>query len=183
MKESKDADGTLPGRGREVDPWRFAGSFIANALGGAIPAEPAHPPIPWTPLTKPLAESRVALLSTAGLSMRGDEPFDMEGERTRPTWGDPSWRQLRADASAENIEANHLHIDTGYIERDLNVALPLDRLRELVAAGRVGEVAPSHYSIMGFQGADSSTLENESAPAIAEAMRNEEVDLALLTPV
>ncbi|MBW2274781.1 MAG: hypothetical protein JRG96_16055 [Deltaproteobacteria bacterium] len=189
MAQTSGHDGTsttrppLPGRGREVDPWRFAGSFIAKALGGAIPAEPSHPPIPWTTVTKPLAQSRVALLSTAGLSMLDDEPFDMEGERRRPTWGDPSWRRLRADASAETVAANHLHIDTGYIERDLNVALPLDRLRELAAAGRVGEVAPSHYSIMGFQGADSSTLENESAPAIAEAMKSEEVDLALLTPV
>ena len=168
---------------REVDPWRFAGSFIARVLGGAIPDEPSHAEIPWAPVPKPLVESKVALLTTAGLSMQGDEPFDMDGERARPTWGDPSWRRLRSDATGATIEANHLHIDTGYIERDLNVALPLDRLRELVAEGHVGAVADSHYSIMGFQGADSSTLENESAPAIAEAMKSEEVDLALLAPV
>ena len=41
---------------RAVDPWRFAGSFIAKALGGAIPDEPDHEPIPWTPLEKPLAK-------------------------------------------------------------------------------------------------------------------------------
>lgn len=56
---------------RTVDPWRFAGSFIAKALGSAIPEEPRHPPIPWAPLRKPLSECRVALLSTAGISMRG----------------------------------------------------------------------------------------------------------------
>ncbi len=44
-------------------------------------------------------------------------------------------------------------------------------------------MAKTHYSIMGFQGSDASQLENESAPAIAEAMMSEEVDLALLTPV
>ncbi len=115
--------------------------------------------------------------------MRGDEPFDMDGERKRPTWGDPSWRRLRSDAIGSTIRANHLHIDTGYIERDLNVALPLDCLRELVAAGEIGAVADTHYSIMGFQGNDRNVLENESGPAIAEAMRSEEVDLALLTPV
>jgi D-proline reductase (dithiol) PrdB len=168
---------------REVDPWRFAGSFIARVLGGAIPDEPSHPEIPWAPVTKPLAESKIALLTTAGLSMRGDEPFDMDGERARPTWGDPSWRRLRSDATSATIEANHLHIDTGYIERDINVALPLDRLRDLAAAGEVGAVAETHYSIMGFQGNDRSVLENESAPAIAAAMQSEEVDLALLAPV
>jgi D-proline reductase (dithiol) PrdB len=167
----------------EVDPWRFAGGFIAKVLSAGIPDEPFQGEIPWAPVSKPLSESKVALLSTAGLSMQDDEPFDMDGERARPTWGDPSWRKIRSDATSATIRANHLHIDTGYIERDLNVALPLDRLRELVGAGGVGAMADTHYSIMGFQGNDRSVLENESAPAIADAMRSEEVDLALLTPV
>ena len=49
--------------------------------------------------------------------------------------------------------------------------------------GVVGAMADTHYSVMGYQGADSSTLENESAPAIARAMLEEHVDLALLAPV
>ena len=168
---------------REVDPWRFTGGFLSKILSSRIPDEPNHAEIPWAEVRKPLAESKLALLSTAGLSMRGDAPFDMEMERQKPTQGDPSWRKLRADATSATVEANHLHIDTGYIERDLNVALPLDRIREMAAEGVVGAVANSHYSIMGFQGNDSSTLENQSAPEIAAAMRSEEVDLALLAPV
>jgi D-proline reductase (dithiol) PrdB len=168
---------------REVDPWRFTGSFLANLLSRSIPEEPSHPPIPWAPFVKSLSEAKVALLSTAGISMKDDEPFDMEFERQHPTRGDSSFRRLRADATADQVESNHLHIDTSYIERDLNVALPLDRLRELVAEGHVGSLAPTHYSIMGFQGSDSSRLENESAPAIAEILKNEEVDLVLLAPV
>jgi D-proline reductase (dithiol) PrdB len=168
---------------RQVDPWRFTGGFLTKVLSAAIPDQPTHDEIPWAEVRKPLAESKLALLSTAGLSMRGDDPFDMEMERQRPTRGDPSWRRLRSDATSATVEANHLHIDTGYIERDLNVALPLDRVRELVGEGVVGALADTHYSIMGFQGNDSSTLENQSAPQIAEAMRSEEVDLALLAPV
>ena len=167
----------------EVDPWRFAGGFLKNVLSGSIPDEPSHAEIPWTPVRKPLAQSKVALLTTAGVSMKDDTPFDMDYERQNPTRGDSSFRKLRRDATANDIVANHLHIDTGYIERDLNVALPLDRLRELVEAGEVGAVADSHYSIMGFQGNDTTELETKSAPAIADAMRNEEVDLALLAPV
>lgn len=168
---------------KQVDPWRFTGGFLSKILSAGIPDEPTHPEIPWSEVGKPLAESKLALLSTAGLSMRGDAPFDMEMERKQPTRGDPSWRRLRADATSATVEANHLHIDTGYIERDLNVALPLDRVRELAAEGVIGAVADSHYSIMGYQGNDSSTLENQSAPEIAAAMRSEEVDLALLAPV
>ncbi len=63
------------------------------------------------------------------------------------------------------------------------VALPLDRLRELAAEGVVGTAAETHYSTMGYQGNDTSTLEKETAPAIAAEMKSEEVDLAILAPV
>jgi D-proline reductase (dithiol) PrdB len=171
------------GTPREVDPWRFTGRFLADMLSRAIPDEPGHPPIPWAPVTRPLSEAKVALLTTAGVSMWDDEPFDMELERKRPTRGDPSWRRLRADATSGSVRVNHLHIDTGYIERDLAVALPLARLRELVDAGEVGSLADTHYSIMGYQGSDTSELADRSAPEIAQSMRNEGVDLALLAPV
>ena len=142
-----------------------------------------HAAVPWTPLRKTLAGAKVALLSTAGISMKGDAPFDMAMERKNPMLGDPSWRRLSAHAASEDVEANHLHIDTGYIERDLGVALPLDRLRELVDEKVVGAMADTHYSTMGYQGNDLTTLEQRSAPEIAAAMRNEEVDLAILAPV
>jgi D-proline reductase (dithiol) PrdB len=168
---------------RVVDPWRFAGGFLKKVLSARIPDEPSHDPIPWAAVGKPMSQAKVALVSTAGLSMKSDAPFDMEFERKRPTRGDPSWRALRADATSEQIEANHLHIDTGYILRDLNVALPVDRLRECAEAGEIGSVADTHYSIMGYQGNDSSELETQSAPQIAASMQNEAVDLALFAPV
>lgn len=167
----------------EVDPWRFTGEFLRKVLSGGIPDTPRHEPIPWTPLRRSLGQTRVALLSTAGLSMKGDAPFDMEFERQNPMRGDGSYRRLRSDATAAEVDANHLHIDTGYMARDLNVALPVDRLREAASEGVVGQVADTHYSIMGYQGNDSSRLVEESAPAIARDMRNEEVDLAILAPV
>jgi hypothetical protein len=168
---------------KQVDPWRFAGGFLKKILSSRIPLTPVHEPIPWSPVSKPLSESKLALLSTAGLSMKGDPPFDMDFERKHPTRGDPSWRALRADATADDVVANHLHIDTSYIERDLSVALPLARARERVAEGRLGSLAETHYSTMGYQGSDTSELEHKSAPEIAARMRSEEVDLALLAPV
>jgi hypothetical protein len=167
----------------QVDPWRFAGSFLKRVLSGGIPEQPSYSDIPWAPVRKPLSESRVALLTTAGVSSISDTPFDMEMERQKPTRGDPSWRRLPHDATSTTIEANHLHIDTGYILRDLNVALPLDRLRELVEAGSIGKVAESHYSIMGYQGNVSSELVGKSAPEISQAMKNDQVDLIVLAPV
>ena len=77
---------------------------------------------------------------------------------------------------------NHLHIDTTYAKRDLNVVLPLQRLAELVAAGEVGSMAPTHYSVMGYQ-LDATAQMTESAPAIAASMRAEDVTGAVLAPV
>jgi len=168
---------------RRVDPWRFTGTFLRQVITDGIPDDPPYAEIPWTPATKPLAEAKVALLTTAGISMKGDPPFDMERERREPLWGDPGWRRLHAGATSATVDINHLHIKTDYIAHDLNVALPLDRLRELASEGTVGAVAKSHYSTMGYQGSDTSVLENETAPQIAAALLDEGVDLLLLAPV
>jgi len=165
-----------------VDSFRFLPPRLAQLLRARIAAETPPTEIPFSPLRRPLREARVALLSTAGISRPPDAPFDMEGERANPLWGDPSWRRIPAGTRASDVEINHLHIDTSYARQDLNVALPLDRLAELVAAGEVGHVAPSHYSVMGFQ-LDATAQLAQSAPAIAAAMQSEEVDAALLAPV
>ncbi len=166
----------------EVDSWRFLPPRLARLLQARAAAEPDAAAIPFQLLRTPLREARVALLSTAGISCPPDPPFDMDGERANPMWGDPSWRKIPAGATERDVEVNHLHIDTSYIRRDLNVALPLQRLAELVADGEVGSVAPTHYSVMGFQ-LDASAQLAESAPAIAAHMRNEDVTAAILAPV
>lgn len=166
----------------EVDSWRFLPPRLARLLRARMEATPTATSIPFTPLATPLAAARIALLSTAGISCPPDPPFDMDTERSNPLWGDPSWRRIPATATAADVEVNHLHIDTSYIRRDLNVALPLQRLAELVAAGEVGSLAPTHYSVMGFQ-LDPTAQLSESAPAIAASMRAESVSAAVLAPV
>lgn len=166
----------------EVDSWRFLPPRLARLLQARIQSDPPVSEVPFTPLASPLRETRVALLSTAGISCHPDPPFDMDGERNNPIWGDPSWRSIPSSATAGDIEVNHLHIDTSYIQRDLNVALPLTRLHELAAAGEVGSVAATHYSIMGYQ-LDPTAQVGESAPAIAARMREEAVTAAILAPV
>jgi len=166
----------------EVDSWRFMPPRLARLIRARAESEPGVESIPFTPLSVPLREARVALLSTAGISYPPDRPFDMDGERANPMWGDPSWRRIPFSATAADIEVNHLHIHTAYIQRDLNVALPLQRICELAVAGEIGSVAPSHYSVMGFQ-LDSTVQTRDSAPAIAAAMKREGVHAVVLAPV
>ncbi len=166
-----------------VDPFRFTGRTIGAMIAEAIESENSVSSVPWKPIEKPLKEARVALLTTSGVSMKDDKPFDMEGERKRPTWGDPTWRAVKLGAVADDVEINHLHIDTSYAKRDLNVALPMDRLKELVSKGEVGGAADTHYSIMGFQGNDPLRVVRESAEPIYEQLRDERVDILALAPV
>ena len=136
-------------------------------------------PVPWHPLPKPLGDCRVALLSSAGLVAPGMAPFD---ERIRG--GDWSYRELPAGVALPQLVDSHrsASFDHSGIERDRNLALPLDRLRELAAAGRIGEVNRRHFSFMGSLTAVARFV-RESAPAMARALAADGVDLALLVPV
>ena len=138
--------------------------------------------IPWTPLARPLADCRVALVSTAALALQGDEPFDQEGERRDPWWGDPSFRVLPRDTRTGGATSWHMHIDTSVPERDMDAVMPLARLAELEDEGFVGSSAPSHYSFMGYALQPQALLE-ESVPAMIRHMQAGGVDVVLLVPV
>jgi D-proline reductase (dithiol) PrdB len=165
-----------------VDPYRYL-PFVSRQVMQAW-AEREEPPAvaAWTPVGKPLASCRVALLSTAGISLRSDVPFDQDGERADPWWGDPSWRALPCDVTEDDVVVGHLHIDRTAIEHDLDVALPSRRLRELVDEGVVGSASPTHLSIMGYT-LDASELVGTTAPEIASRLRDDDVDVVLLVPV
>ena len=166
---------------RIVDSFRYL-SPASKAIMKTMIALAPRDPVPWTPLPRPLSEATVALVSTAGLSMLADPPFDAEGERQNPWWGDPSYRVIPRTATEADIVASHLHIETAYLRQDLDVVLPLRRLAEAEAEGRIGRVAPSHYSFMGYL-LDPTEFLERSMPAMIERMRAEEVDAAVFIPV
>ena len=149
---------------RAVDSFRYLSPASVKIVKTMIAMAPRDP-VPWTPLPRPLGEATVALVSTAGLSMLLDPPFDAEGERRNPWWGDPSYRIIPRWATEADIVASHLHIDTAYLQQDLDVALPLRRLAEAEAEGRIGRVAPSHYSFMGYL-LDPTEFLERSVPAM-----------------
>ena len=164
-----------------VDSFRWLPGAIAAYYRG-LPLQKVEP-IPWTPLAKPIERCRFALVTTAGLYMKDrDLSFDLDGERRNPFWGDPTYRVIPREARQEQIGVAHLHINAAYLLADMNVALPVQRFLELEETGRIGSLAPSHYSFMGFQ-MDNSEWENRYAPEVAAHMKEEGVDAALLTPV
>ena len=137
--------------------------------------------IPFTPLSKPLGECTIALVSTAGVARNDDRPFDQERERRDPWWGDPSFRVIPLGSTERDVRLSHLHIDPRFGEADLDVVLPMRRLAELADENIVGQPAARHYSIMGYI-LEPTVLVEKTAPAIAELMARDRVDAAALVP-
>jgi len=164
-----------------VDGFRFMPPSLSAWISKDIPDHPYSGNIPWTPLDKPIKETTFTLITTAGISMKSDPPFDLEREKREPAWGDPSYRKIPRTATESDIEVSHLHVNTGYIKQDINVMLPLARFAEFEKEGVIGQLAPTCYSYYGFQ-MDATALLAESMPQVADQMRQENVEAVLLTP-
>jgi D-proline reductase (dithiol) PrdB len=136
-------------------------------------------PTPRAALSRPLEQCRVAVVTSAGIVPPGQAPFDAT---TRG--GDWSYRVVARDLDLRTLGEFHRSrsFDHAGIAADRNLALPLDRLRELEAAGVIGDVAPRHLSFMGSITAPGRLI-RDSAPEAAALLVEDAVDIALLVPV
>ena len=130
--------------------------------------------VPWT-TPKPLHESRVAIVTTAGLRVENNADWNA---------GDQGFTQIPHDA--ENLTLAHYSPNfdrVGWV-LDKNVVFPIDRLNELAEDEIIGSVANTHISFMGAQPDHTlETIRLDSGPAAAKLLKDDEVDLVLLTPV
>jgi D-proline reductase (dithiol) PrdB len=133
---------------------------------------------PFTPLPRPLRTCRVALITTAGLHLPEQEPFDMTDKN-----GDPSYREIPSDVGVESLTITHDYFSRSDAAADPNLVFPLDPLRELVRKGVVGSIAPRFFSFMGhILGEHLQTLSETTAPEVARALKADVVDAVFLTP-
>jgi D-proline reductase (dithiol) PrdB len=136
-------------------------------------------PVPWASLRKPLGESRLGLVSSAGFVLPGQEPFD---ESIRG--GDASFRDIPADIDVRSLRDCHRSesYDHAGVQADPNLGFPLDRIRELANRGRIGSINRRHLSFMGSITAPGRLIQ-QSAPKAADLFVEDEVDIALFVPV
>lgn len=136
-------------------------------------------PVPWAVPPKPLGESRLALISTAGFMLQEQEPFDPD-----QSGGDPTYRLIPADAETSTFVDRHLShsFDHAGMREDPNLAFPIDRMRELVQDGRIGSTTSVHLSFMGSILAPGRLM-RDTAPAAARLLAKDHADIALLVPV
>jgi D-proline reductase (dithiol) PrdB len=138
--------------------------------------------IDWSPgarLIKPLAEARVAVVTTAGFFLPTQSPFDLSIRG-----GDSSYRAIPVETNLNSLRIAHRSdaFDTQGIHSDKNLALPLDRLRALGDDRVIGSIAPRHFSFMGSIAAPGRLMKH-TAPEVARALAEDGVDAVLLTPV
>lgn len=146
---------------------------------------------PFTPLVKDLRDCRVALLTSSGHFVAGDDPRpfgieDMTQSEAEARIGEflrvePTLSAIPVDTPPEALRVRHGGYPVHAVAADHNVALPLDALHRLVADELIGELAPNAYS---FVGATSQLrLRDQVAPGWAERLHDEAVDVVLLVPV
>ena len=129
----------------------------------------------WSPWAAggPVSQRRVAIISTAGLQVRGDRPFAADAR---------DYRVIPTETATNDIVMSHIstNFDRSAFQLDLNVVFPIDRLRELAAAGSIGSVAAFQYS---FMGATDPLLWEDTTRYLAGLLKQDRVDAALLVPV
>jgi D-proline reductase (dithiol) PrdB len=127
---------------------------------------------PWV-TGRALSQRRVAIVSSAGLVVRGEMPF-----RGR----DADYRAIPSETTPDDLLMSHISINfdrTGFQE-DRNVVLPLNRLNELAADRIIGSVAATHYS---FMGATDPIQMEPYARELAGRLKSDRVDAVILSPV
>jgi D-proline reductase (dithiol) PrdB len=131
-----------------------------------------HAPPSFTPLKKPIRESRIALISSGGIMYRDQPRFHRE---------DASYRRIPKNAHRDELNVWHFGYPTGDAEKDPNCVFPLERMRELEQAGVIGELIDPAFSFMG--GIYSARkVRDELAPQIAHELKRAHADAFYLVP-
>ena len=133
---------------------------------------------PFTPLSKPLDHCRVVLVTTGGVHSKDQKPFDMSDKN-----GDSSYRELPASINPRQLTITHDYYNHADALADPNLVLPIEPLRQLLHEKLIGSAGPRFFSFMGhIQSEHLETLTRVTAPAVAAALKTDEVDVAFLTP-
>lgn len=132
--------------------------------------------MPETLLAKPLSECKIALLSTAGVHLKTDSPFNLD---LHP--GDHTIRIVPGDAREEDLTVTHMYYDTKSAKKDTTIVFPVRQLKELEQSGVIGAVSDIHIGLYGGI-METGQVEAESIPKVVELFKNKRIDVALLVP-
>jgi D-proline reductase (dithiol) PrdB len=129
----------------------------------------------WSPMQRPLSESRLGMISTAGTYVAGQTAYFYKD--------DTSIRKI--DSSTQTSQIRFSHLTENYLveaRQDPATVFPIEALNRLNAEGFIGGLATSFYSCMG--GIYSQRRVNEELiPALQEVVKEDSIDCLLLVPL
>lgn len=134
--------------------------------------------VPFTPLTKPLAQCRVTLVSTSEISIRGAEHADDETSTgiVGGTYTIPS------DLNADQLYSPSRSFDQAATTlEDVNAFFPTTRLHEAVAVGRIAGLTARFHGV--FNAYSQRRTRERDAPEVLKRCREDGADVAVLVPV
>jgi len=161
----KPAEGQLrPGLWATVNE-RYPGSMITKSDF-----------VPLARLTKPLSETRLSFVSSAGVQPKGTMPFDV----VHPV-GDYTFRRVPSASAPAGLEIHQIKYPTHGAVKDLNVIFPIERLQELASEGIIGGLTENFFSFIGYN-MNPEAFERTLAEDIADAVIEDGADAVLLCP-
>lgn len=181
--------------GESIDDGDFE-RIIGHICDGQIDAYSGDPKFayetgPFAPMKKPLAESRMTLISSTGHFVEGEdpEPFGIK-EMSQETAvervqdflkEEPVLSAVPFETPKANVRVRHGGYDIHGVETDINVGFPIDRCRDLAAGGVIGALSDNAYSFVGA--CSQKRLLNRIGPRWVRKFQELGIDAALLVPV
>ncbi len=136
--------------------------------------QPIQGEIPFVPWHGKMAEAKVALVTTAGVHLRSQQPFNVEA-------GDHTVHFIPAKTMNDDLVITHTHFDRADADQDIECVFPLATLTTLVEDKVIGAVAETHYGLMGYI-PETSGLMATSIPAMIHQLEQEQINLVILNP-
>ena len=127
----------------------------------------------WQPKVPPLASARIALLTSTAVRTLDQPPFVPPNDAT--------YRTIPAEPHSADLVMDHKSPLGNYARHDPEIVFPRSALKALAEKGVVGSVATSHFSFAGGT-QNHHGVENDLAHCVTQELREQKVDLALLTP-
>jgi D-proline reductase (dithiol) PrdB len=147
--------------------------LFEEVTGRKFENRPVFDPPRLTPLRKPIAETTIGLFASCGAQLPED-PILGETE-------DISFRLIPRDTPMSRLMVAHKTKVRKWAVEDLNVAFPLERMRELESEGRYRRLAHTAVSMVGSIQRYTELVE-QTVPAIKQIYDSQGVDLVFLFP-
>ncbi|MEW6730881.1 MAG: glycine/sarcosine/betaine reductase selenoprotein B family protein [Acidobacteriota bacterium] len=130
--------------------------------------------IPFTPFERPLNKAIVAMVSSTGVHMKSQEPFDINDEQ-----GDRSFRVIPANVELSDLMITNSHYNHSDVDSDLNCIFPIETLQGLIKEGLIGGIAEKSIGLMGYS-MQMKRIQEDTAPKIATELERSRADAVLM---